>query len=494
MAALVAGDPRGLDAAYRAYADRLHTYSRFMLHDADAAADVVHDTFVVASARAGQLRDPDRLRPWLYAIARNECLRVLRGRGRHVPLDDALQVRAPDVDPTAGLRAEQVRELVWAAADGLNPGDRQVFELSVRHDLSAADVGAVLGVSTDHAHARLSRVRAHLERAIGALLVARTGAGDCPTLDGLLRGWDGRFTVLLRKRVSRHIEACPTCEERRHQQVRPAALFSAYATLPMLAAPPEVWRRLRLTSADPGQEATRRDIDRRAGRFEPRTGFPPAAAGRRRHRAAAGVAAGVLALLLGGAALVPILGESDSAATRRSPADTPLSLGSAGTPTPTDRVSTGPSPVGPESASPTPTISPGDPDRLVLPPVASPRTASPRAESPVPESSVEPEMPVPLTVDADGRVSCDGSGRYTLTVRATARGGTIDTAVLTWSTGSTRQTDAPMRVTGGTADRQIPRLTAASVTWSVTVTATDGRQASTAPSGNRHPCPERAGT
>src|SRR5918995_2931797 len=80
VTALRARDPAGLAAAYDEYADRLVAYFAGMLQDRDAAADAVHDTFVIAFERADQLRDPAKLRSWLYAIARNECLRTLRGR------------------------------------------------------------------------------------------------------------------------------------------------------------------------------------------------------------------------------------------------------------------------------------------------------------------------------------------------------------------------------------------------------------------------------
>lgn len=46
-----------------------------MLRDRDEAADVLHDTFLVAGARLHHLRDPAKLRPWLFAIARHETLR-----------------------------------------------------------------------------------------------------------------------------------------------------------------------------------------------------------------------------------------------------------------------------------------------------------------------------------------------------------------------------------------------------------------------------------
>lgn len=301
VAALVVGDPRGLEGAYRAYADRLHTYCRGLLRDPEAAADAVHDTFVLASQRAGQLRDPERLRSWLYAIARNECLRMLRGRARQRPLEEAGQVSAPETDPVAGVRAAEIQELVWAAAAGLNPGDREVFELAVRHELPAPEVSELLGVSVAHAHARLSRARVQLERSLGALLVARTGREDCPRLAELLFGWDGQLTALVRKRISRHIESCETCAEQQRRQLAPAALFAAYAGLPFLAVPAELWPRLELTCFDPGQAGVREAVLDRTGRFDSGTGFPRPLDLRRQHRVrvAAVAAVAVAALQIG---------------------------------------------------------------------------------------------------------------------------------------------------------------------------------------------------
>ena len=80
VAAVVAGDPDGLATAYDQFAAPLFAYCRRMLPDPDAAG-AVRDTFVIATSRLEGLRDPDRLRPWLYAVARNECLRRLRSAG-----------------------------------------------------------------------------------------------------------------------------------------------------------------------------------------------------------------------------------------------------------------------------------------------------------------------------------------------------------------------------------------------------------------------------
>jgi len=127
VAAMAAGEPAGLDTAYRRYADRLHSYARSIVGDHDTAGDVVQDTFLLAQERVRQLRDPSRLGSWLYAIARNESLRRISGRKHTVSLADADEP-VLDTDPGRALHAAQVREVVHAAADGLNDGDREVFE------------------------------------------------------------------------------------------------------------------------------------------------------------------------------------------------------------------------------------------------------------------------------------------------------------------------------------------------------------------------------
>ena len=73
VAAIVAGNLAGLADAYDTYAESLYGYCRMMLNEPEDADDAVQDTFVIAAARLGGLRDPRKLRPWLYAVARNEC-------------------------------------------------------------------------------------------------------------------------------------------------------------------------------------------------------------------------------------------------------------------------------------------------------------------------------------------------------------------------------------------------------------------------------------
>src|SRR5580692_4962991 len=227
VASIVAGDPAGLAEAYDKYARVLYGYSKTFLREPADAADVVHDTFVIAAGNLDRLRDPERLRPWLYAVARNLCLRKLRAE-KAVAAEWADIDFAPEgsEDSDIGGEAEraELRALLRAAGGGLNSGERDIIELRLWQGLDTAEAAAVLGITRAHAHLLMSRGRDQLTASVGALLVARTGRDECGTLDRLLSGWDGELTVLLRKRLSRHIEHCDICSDRRRRELQPALL------------------------------------------------------------------------------------------------------------------------------------------------------------------------------------------------------------------------------------------------------------------------------
>jgi RNA polymerase sigma factor (sigma-70 family) len=258
------GDASAWADVYDRYADRLHDYCASILHDRHEAEDALHDAFVTASQRIGQLRDPDRLRPWLYAICRTTSLGRARRRSRVVPTEDAGDMTAAPVSPDP-VEAGELQQLVWDAAEGLTPQDKAVLHLHLRHGFVGQELADALEVSAHHANVRLSRVRDLVERSLTVLLVGRLGRRDCPELDALLAGWDGRLDPRLRKRVARHIDGCEMCEERRRTVVSPLGLLAA---APLVPAPPELRDRV-LTSvrtpADGGGGARRggRDGGRR---------------------------------------------------------------------------------------------------------------------------------------------------------------------------------------------------------------------------------------
>jgi RNA polymerase sigma factor (sigma-70 family) len=227
---LVARDPAAVADLYDRYAERLLGFCTGMLRDGHEAADAVHDTILVAAERIGQLRDPERLRPWLYAIARTQCLARLRRRERTALSEDPTELAGgramgaegdPDGDAARAAEGGEAAELVWAAAEGLDEGDRVLLELHLRQGLTGGELAAAAGVKPGQISMVTGRMRERLERALGALLVARHGRRDCTDLDAILRDWDGRLTVLMRKRVARHVDGCAVCDDRRSGLVAP---------------------------------------------------------------------------------------------------------------------------------------------------------------------------------------------------------------------------------------------------------------------------------
>jgi RNA polymerase sigma factor (sigma-70 family) len=288
VAAIAAGDLAGLADAYDQYAESLYGYCHWMLNDPADAADALQDTFVVAAGRLGGLRDPRKLHPWLYAVARNECRRRL-GAAEAGP-DEAADAPGDLDDPDDDSDRAELRRRVRSALSDLGPDEREVLELELRHDLHGADLAAVLGVSRNQAHSLVVRTRDELEKDLGALLVARTGRRDCRALDTLLADGDGRLTAIMRKRIGRHADQCEVCGKRRRGTLRNAALF-AMAPLAVLPG----WSRedvLGLCSDTSAPALTyRQEVTRRAGPFGP-NGFPqPIGSPRRRALVLARIAA-----------------------------------------------------------------------------------------------------------------------------------------------------------------------------------------------------------
>ena len=441
---MAAGDPAGLDGAYRRYADRLFAFARSIVGDADAAADVVQETFLIASQRVHQVRDPDRLGAWLYTIARNESQRLIRMRKRTTVLSETDEP-VLDTDPGRAMHAQQVRELVRAASGGLGDADREVFELTVRHGLSPVDIANVLGVSTNHAHARMSRARTQFEGALGALLLARSGPDRCASLADVLKGWDGKLTVLLRKRIDRHARDCDVCGAERRDRMRPAELLAAYSALPFLAIADHTGSAAARAAAPSTLVLPKVDAVR---------GTPP------RHRTSTPV-------IVGGIAIVIMLAVGVAAG---------LSGGLL---------------AGEPAGSPSPVaISAGPGGGLVAPTGSSPEPGTATAST---STTVAPQPPpatfviVPFKVTASVQVqSCSTFARVWM-FEADTSGGTLKTATLHYVLPPAQST--PMTVSGNHATRNVT-LSGGNpqVTWWVVATATDGRTAET-PHVTSKPCP-----
>jgi RNA polymerase sigma factor (sigma-70 family) len=218
-----AGERAAFAELYEAYFDAVYAFCYQLTRSAADAADAVQETFVKAVERLHTLRDPTMFRGWLYAIARNAALDLLRGRSRVGKLPEDLEAMLAagsrrSSDPVAVAEAKEVGALVWQAAKSLNPRDYSIFEMTVRHGLTSAEVAEALDIKPSHAYVLVNRLKDTLEDAVAALVMMRAGPGACPELDAAIAALGTDGASRLRQAIGKHVRSCEACGERRTRE------------------------------------------------------------------------------------------------------------------------------------------------------------------------------------------------------------------------------------------------------------------------------------
>lgn len=162
--AIAEGDERAFLILYRRREPAIFRYAINMAGDRDLASEVVQETFLALLRESGNL-NPERgaVMAWLYAVARNQILRQLTSRRRHLSLDD------DDVDdPVApgsaldDLEQGQLVELVREAIPTLPVAFREALILCDMQGLSYEEAAAAAGCPVGTVRSRLHRARALL--------------------------------------------------------------------------------------------------------------------------------------------------------------------------------------------------------------------------------------------------------------------------------------------------------------------------------------------
>ena len=154
------GDARAFDTLYRRHTPRLYATAVRITHDADAAADLVHDTWVRAVESLDRFEQRSATRTWLTGILLNRHREWLRERRRDGAAEDA---SADDViDPTysSPLDATRFDRLdLEAAIAALAPGFRSVLVLHDIEGFTHDEIGAMLGLAPGTSKSQLARAR-----------------------------------------------------------------------------------------------------------------------------------------------------------------------------------------------------------------------------------------------------------------------------------------------------------------------------------------------
>jgi RNA polymerase sigma-70 factor, ECF subfamily len=144
------------------------------------AEDVVQETFLRAYKQLNRYEARSSFSTWLFRIATNYSLDLIRMRKRHEDKRergtdeerDILQNIAMDTPgPDRVVYGSQVRDRVNAALDELSPQERTAFVLRHFEGLSIEEIGATLGTganATKHSIFRaVQKLRKNLEPVVG---------------------------------------------------------------------------------------------------------------------------------------------------------------------------------------------------------------------------------------------------------------------------------------------------------------------------------------
>jgi len=224
---VAAGNPRAFAVLYERHHQALYRYSRAIVRNEDDAADVLQTTMERALAALSRGVPDAPMRPWLFRIAHNEAISLLRRRRPTTDLDQAPELEGPGLE----ARVEQRSRLTTLVADLNELPDRQRSALVMRElsGLSHGDIAAALEISVPAAKQAIFDARTGLQE------FAKGRAMECADVERIISERDGR---MLRGRPLRaHLRGCDSCRALRDAiGARRSELAALAPPLPAAAA------------------------------------------------------------------------------------------------------------------------------------------------------------------------------------------------------------------------------------------------------------------
>jgi RNA polymerase sigma factor (sigma-70 family) len=229
VARVRAGDERAFELVFDRYHRSLLAFCRRMLASNEEAEDALQHTFMAAYRALRSSERPILLKAWLFTIARNRCLSILRARREQVAFDDGYAASdglAADIDRRAELRG------LLADLDQLPEEQRAALVLFELGDHSHDEIAEVLGVRRDKVKALVFQARESL--------AGWRQARETPCIEIREQLATARGAAFKRAALRRHVARCEGCAEFetevRRQRSAMALLLPAVPTAGLKAA------------------------------------------------------------------------------------------------------------------------------------------------------------------------------------------------------------------------------------------------------------------
>ena len=157
------GDRPAFAALVEHYWDRLYRWLCHLTHDRHTAEDLTQEAFLKALAGLNGFRAGSNFQAWLFRIAHNSLVNLLRrpGQGpRRQPFPEALP--DPDEGPVEQVLTREALQLLARAVGRLPNEFRAAFLLRAEEGMSFRQIAQVLGVTEETARWRVFKARQKL--------------------------------------------------------------------------------------------------------------------------------------------------------------------------------------------------------------------------------------------------------------------------------------------------------------------------------------------
>jgi RNA polymerase sigma-70 factor, ECF subfamily len=169
-----AGDAKSFASLYQRYRGPLYAFCYRLTAEKAKAEDAVHESFLKLASGAKSIRTPAALRTWLFQVARNEALVMLRSRRKTVPLSDSDDEAPWETDtPLSLLESKNGAEIIEHAISRLKTEYREVILLREFEELSYAEIAEITSSSEAAVRSRIFKARKALGEKLHLFLDGR---------------------------------------------------------------------------------------------------------------------------------------------------------------------------------------------------------------------------------------------------------------------------------------------------------------------------------
>ena len=166
------GDQEAFAQLVRNYEKRIFALALRMCKNPDDAAEAAQEAFLAAWQGLKFFRGESSFSTWLYRLASNACVDLLRKEGRHSAAagpslnDEELNIDVPDRLPSPQEEAErkELRAQIEEGLAALSPEHRQVLVLREMHQLSYDEIADTLELDVGTVKSRINRGRKQLRK------------------------------------------------------------------------------------------------------------------------------------------------------------------------------------------------------------------------------------------------------------------------------------------------------------------------------------------